>query len=241
MIKWGKAAMDHATLFPNDENTLLISEFKLKLFHQQPAELDNLLVSYRTAAIDYLHAIHTYTILQFLQNNPEANVDQVRYVLTIPAAWVQEDSEALRAIAIEAGLVSAAEDEIVQKTRISVLSEAHAASLFCEREYCNTSATRFFEGQRYLVCDAGGGTVDLAVFEQTTNDQGHCQLALESGGTCGSTILDQNMEIYLRDKMFFGCADERIIKLLVDQFKKEIKVYSMQFYFNELHLKCLKK
>ncbi|KAF1799659.1 hypothetical protein FB192DRAFT_1285982 [Mucor lusitanicus] len=229
MIKWGQAAVDHATLYPNDDNTLLISEFKLKLFNldssKEATTTADSAISYRTAAIDYLRAIHTYTLQQFLQNNPTANEAQIRYVLTIPATWVNKDSENLRQIAIEANVVSATQPEAIQKARLAVLSEAHAASLFCEREYCATSVTQLFKGQRYAVVDLGGATADLATYECTENEQGHCQLALESMDVCGSTILDQRMGAYLRDQMFFGCADERLIKLLVEQFKTKVKVY----------------
>lgn len=220
--------MDHATLYPNDDNTLLISEFKLKLFNldssKEATTTADSAISYRTAAIDYLRAIHTYTLQQFLQNNPTANEAQIRYVLTIPATWVNKDSENLRQIAIEANVVSATQPEAIQKARLAVLSEAHAASLFCEREYCATSVTQLFKGQRYAVVDLGGATADLATYECTENKQGHCQLALESMDVCGSTILDQRMGAYLRDQMFFGCADERLIKLLVEQFKTKVKV-----------------
>ncbi|GAN09918.1 hypothetical protein MAM1_0303d09451 [Mucor ambiguus] len=228
MIKWGQAAVDHATLHPNDDKTLLVLEFKLKLFNLDSttdATATDSVVSNRTAAIDYLRAIHTYTLQQFLQNNPTANATQVRYVLTIPATWVNKDSENMRQIAIEANVISASEPEAIQKARLAVLSEAHAASLFCEREYCTTSVTQLFKGQRYAVIDLGGATADLATYECTENEQGHCQLALESMDVCGSTILDQHMGSYLQDQVFFGCADERLIRLLVEQFKTKIKHY----------------
>jgi hypothetical protein len=78
-------------------------------------------------------------------------------------------------------------------------------------------------GQRYLVSDAGGGTVDLATYEYTMVVE-HCQLAMESGGKCGSTILNQYTEIYLSDQVFIGCIEQQDLKLLVHQSIKEIKV-----------------
>jgi len=206
MIKWRQAAMDHATLHPNDANTLLMSDFKFKLFNLDSttdAATTDLAVSYHTAAVDYLRATHTYTLQQLLQNNPTANEAQVRYVLTIPATWVNSNSEDLRQIAIEANVVSASEPEAIHKARLAVLSEAHAASLFCEREYCATSVTQLLKGHRYTVVDLGGVTAALATYECTENGQEHCQLASESMDVCGSTILDQHMESCLKDEMFF--------------------------------------
>lgn len=212
--------MDYTTTHPNDSNTRLISQFKLKLQGIfQNNQLQDVTNDYRTAAVDYLRAIHQYTCEQLIRNSPEATYDQFRYVLTVPATWVNEDATAMRQLAKEAGLIS---DED-KNARLVVLSEAHAASLFCEREYCATTQNALCKGQRYLVCDAGGGTVDLATYECTDTKE-HCQLALESGGPCGSTILDLNMKMYLKNQVFLGCIEEFVLNGLVDQFKTEIKV-----------------
>jgi hypothetical protein len=212
--------VDHVTAYPNDTNNRFISQFKLKLQSiSQKKQTEGIFNDYRTAAVDYLRAIHQYTCKQLIENNPEATYDQFRYVLTIPATWVNTDAIFMRKLAQEAGLISSTDP----KSRLVVLSEAHAASLFCEREYCVTTARTLCKGQRYLVCDAGGGTVDLATYECTDTKE-HCQLALESGDNCGSTILDQKMEMYLKDQVFFSCIEDVLLNELIDQFKTKIKV-----------------
>lgn len=223
---------------PNDPNVYMVDQFKLKLqdiFIQQSENIQKVgdTKIYRTAAVDYLREINKYTCDQLIQTvNPASSSDCIkkcRYVLTVPATWVNKDFSAMRDIAIEAGLIN---DIYDPKERLVIINEAHAASLFCEREYCMMDygiSSKLTKGQRYLVCDAGGGTIDLATYECTGSDDnsiknGHCQLALESGGSCGSTILDRNMETYLRDHVFIGCIEEHVLQLLIDQFVKEIKV-----------------
>lgn len=146
----------------------------------------------------------------------------------------------MQTIAMKAGLIKQDGTEPLEK--LIILNEAHAAALFCEREYCITKedgerkSSKLRKGQRYLVCDAGGGTVDLSTYECTgfvnsslLNNEDlfkneHCQLALESGGSCGSIILEYNMEKYLKEQVFFDCIEQVALKSLANQFIKEIKV-----------------
>lgn len=220
---------------PNDDTVVLIDQFKLKLqnlFQKGKNDLQEEDQVYRTAAIDYLREVNKYTCAQITSTvAPSFSGHSVQYVLTVPATWINQDNLALREMAVEAGLI----EKLDPKDRLLVINEAHAAALFCEREYCVTDkgTSKLFKGQRYLLCDAGGGTIDLATYECTGLDykhnadtlkNEHCQLALESGGNCGSTILDQNMEKYLRDEIFIGCIEEKVLKSLVAQFVKDIKV-----------------
>ncbi|KAI8067338.1 hypothetical protein BDF21DRAFT_312723, partial [Thamnidium elegans] len=235
LLKWGKSAIDHVTAAPNDPDVLLIDQFKLKLhtiFQRYRTNNSQLTLEekrYWNAAVDYLREIYQYTCHQLIQTVlPQiASEKDFRFVLTVPATWVTEDIACMRLIAIEAGLIRA----LSPNERLVIINEAFAASLFCEREFCIKTeghTKKLVKGQRYLVCDAGGGTVDLATYECTdtsVEQKGHCQLALESGGCCGSTILDQNMENYLRDQVFLGGVSDSTLKLLVDQFIKEIKHY----------------
>ncbi|KAG2200128.1 hypothetical protein INT47_012409 [Mucor saturninus] len=236
LLKWGKAALDHMVVHPDDDTVVLVDQFKLKLqnqFQKDKANLQEEEHVYRTAAIDYLREVDKYTCDQIKSIvGPSFSKDSTRYVLTVPATWINQDNLAMQEMAIEAGLIR----EYDSKEKLLIINEAYAAALFCEREYCVTDncTSKLFKGQRYLLCDAGGGTIDLATYEctgldyRTSNDllqNEHCQLALESGGNCGSTILDQNMERYLREQVFIGCIEEKTLKSLVDQFVKDIKHY----------------
>lgn len=238
---WGKAAVDYITNNAEQVGTVFMDQFKLKLSHSIIGEKEDALV--KMAAIDYLKEIHEYTCTQLIksvltkknmENSPSARAEimgKTRYVLTIPSTWAPDDSSIMREIALKAGLIDDSKDP---EERLIIISEAQAASLYCEREYYNTlSSVDLRRGHRYIVCDAGGGTVDLSTFEYTEPPEydelksvknfGHCQLALESGECCGSIFLDQSMKNYLRDTIFIGCIEEKVLKFLIDQFSKNIK------------------
>ncbi|KAG1437703.1 hypothetical protein G6F55_014055 [Rhizopus delemar] len=74
-------------------------------------------------------------------------------------------------------------------SRLMLISEPEAAALYCEKK-CDQF--NLGHGQRFLICDAGGGTVDLIVFE--IDDSGEKRALKEvtkgSGDSCGSTFLD---------------------------------------------------
>ncbi|XP_053400594.1 heat shock 70 kDa protein 12A-like [Mercenaria mercenaria] len=82
------------------------------------------------------------------------------------------------------------------KDRLTIALEPEAASLYCHLlpvEKCGsdtTSLSTLGPGRRYMVLDAGGGTVDITVHEVTN---GGClkELTKASGGAWGGTKVDE--------------------------------------------------
>jgi molecular chaperone DnaK (HSP70) len=62
----------------------------------------------------------------------------------------------MRTAAIQAGLISAHDPP----DRLMITSEPEAGALYCEKS-CRES--NLMEGDRFMICDAGGGTIDLIV------------------------------------------------------------------------------
>jgi molecular chaperone DnaK (HSP70) len=75
---------------------------------------------------------------------------QISYVITVPAIWSDKAKELTRRAAIRAGI---AED------KLTLITEPEAAALFCVT-LCEEVDLK--EGDRFLICDAGGGTVVCA-------------------------------------------------------------------------------
>jgi hypothetical protein len=112
----------------------------------------------------------------------------------------------MREAAIEAGLVqSARAGDINWRDRLKIITEPEAAAVHCAHL---TDLHRLRPSQNFVVCDAGGGTVDLAVYKvkvpsktesmvltifqiigQTT-DLEIAEIAARSGANCGSLFLD---------------------------------------------------
>ncbi|XP_052793770.1 heat shock 70 kDa protein 12A-like [Mya arenaria] len=112
----------------------------------------------------------------------------VHWVLTVPAIWDDSAKQFMREAAVEAGIKS---------EHLSLALEPEAASLFCRylpvSKVCGADGTtaiqNFAPGKRYLVLDAGGGTVDITVHE-TLSDGTVKEVYKANGGPWGGTTVD---------------------------------------------------
>lgn len=99
---------------------------------------------------DYLKGITTYVSKQSLTRvyAPEFLQGQkVSYVITVPAIWGNEAKELTKEAAERAGIL---------RRNLILITEPEAAALYCAR-LCNQADIE--AGDRFLICDAGGGTV----------------------------------------------------------------------------------
>ena len=80
----------------------------------------------------------------------------------------------------------------------------------------NLSPSTLQMGRRFVVCDAGGGTVDLITYEVTKVDTLELKEVTEgTGGKCGSSMLNKRFRRYLKqthgEKYW---TDERLVHAL---------------------------
>jgi len=101
-------------------------------------------------AADYLKAIRQHVLnealtrhlgKEFLDKQP------IRYVITVPAIWSDKARDLTRQAAARAG---------IPEDNLSLVTEPEAAALYCST-LCNEVSLG--NGDRFLICDAGGGTV----------------------------------------------------------------------------------
>ncbi|KAI8086084.1 uncharacterized protein BX664DRAFT_359643 [Halteromyces radiatus] len=219
LVDWGHAARRIA-MKPNSQDYLLMSKFKLFLMDDTQDTLPNGLNVIDVIA-DYLRAFHDHVKSELLKGFA-GNYDQskFRYCLTVPAMWSDRAKAATREAAIRAGLVLRSD----HPERLMLISEPEAAALYCEKK---SEQFNLAHGQRFMICDAGGGTVDLIVFEidqkpgqkrtlkEVTN--GH-------GGSCGSAFLDVNMREYIKRKFsHLGSINDTAMEHIMDTFVNIIK------------------
>ncbi|CAO3587294.1 unnamed protein product [Absidia cylindrospora] len=219
LVDWGHAARRIA-MKPNSQDYLLMSKFKLFLMDDTQDTLPNGLNVINVIA-DYLRSFHDHVKSELLKGFA-GNYDQskFRYCLTVPAMWSNRAKAATREAAIRAGLVLRSD----HPERLMLISEPEAAALYCEKK---SEQFNLAHGQRFMICDAGGGTVDLIVFEidqkpgqkrtlkEVTN--GH-------GGSCGSAFLDVNMREYIKRKFsHLGSINDTAMEHIMDTFVNIIK------------------
>lgn len=126
----------------------------------------------------------------------------------------------MREAAVRAGIVN--RDD--HPERLMLISEPEAAALYCEKK-CDQWNLR--HGDKFMICDAGGGTVDLIVYEIEDMPSGRTLKEVTSGhgGACGSVFLDNNMHRLLAHRLkaymqhIPACAFESMMEKFVETVK----------------------
>ncbi|KAJ6066964.1 actin-like ATPase domain-containing protein [Penicillium canescens] len=119
-----------------------------------------------------------------------ANSMELKFVLTVPAVWSDKAKDATLRAAIMAGIDS---------QQISLVSEPEAAALHSLRTIQPNSITK---DDVLVVCDAGGGTVDLISYKIQDLDPLSLEEVTEgTGAVCGSLLLDERYERLLMKKV----------------------------------------
>ncbi|KAI7885933.1 uncharacterized protein EV154DRAFT_470549 [Mucor mucedo] len=221
ILDWGHGARRTA-MKPNSSELLLLSKFKLYLDeHLQNETLPNGLHIIDVIA-DYLYLFHNHVCSE-LHKGFAGNYDQAnfRYCLTVPAMWSDRAKAAMREAAIRAGLVLRTDPP----ERLMLISEPEAAALYCQKK---SEQFNLCHGQRFMICDAGGGTVDLIVFEidqsEPTKKRTLKEVTNGHGATCGSGFLDSRMRDYIIRKFsHIGPVNELAMEHIMETFVNIIK------------------
>ncbi|XP_022320831.2 heat shock 70 kDa protein 12A-like [Crassostrea virginica] len=125
----------------------------------------------------------------------EIQEGDIEWVLTVPAIWNDPAKQFMRQAAEMAGIESHC---------LVIALEPEAASIFCKElpvekfEGGSSNIDVFSPGKRYLVLDAGGGTIDMTVHE--VKSAGKLQeLSRASGGDWGGVTVDKTFKKMLTD------------------------------------------
>ncbi|KAI9763899.1 MAG: hypothetical protein M1840_009011 [Geoglossum simile] len=137
---------------------------------------------------DYLSALYQHAMDSLYRKfeRDVLNSTRIDFVLTVPAIWSDaakkktEDAARLAGIGNEHGL--------------ELLSEPEAAALYTLK-HLDRSSSMIRVNDRIVVCNAGGGTVDLISYDVL---QIHPltvrECAAGTGDYCGSTFIDRNFD-----------------------------------------------
>lgn len=182
----------------------------------------------------YLRALHG-AILKRMKELLGDESTNFRYSLTVPTIWSDKTKKNMREAALTAGIIQRHD----HPCRLMLVNEPEAAAMFYSKD---TYFTRMFPDKnsfRALVCDAGGGTVDMATFEYNkSKDGGYSidEVTAGSGGICGASILDDKFRKLIDEKCYAlqylptGYVREQ----MVNQFALEIKVKYSSFVFSHI-------
>ncbi|KAM7384979.1 hypothetical protein PAMP_001083 [Pampus punctatissimus] len=214
---FGYAARDfYHDLDPSESKQwLYLEKFKMKLHTTANLSIDTDLHAAngrRVKALDifaYALAFFKEQALKELGDQTYGTFDNndVRWVITVPAIWKMPAKQFMREAAYKSGLVSRENPE-----QLIIALEPEAASIYCRKlrlhqmvdlSSQNTQngisptenvGSGMTQGDRYVVVDCGGGTVDLTV-HQIRLPEGHLkELYKASGGPYGSIRIDYEFE-----------------------------------------------
>ncbi|KAF8970592.1 hypothetical protein BDZ97DRAFT_1790034 [Flammula alnicola] len=141
--------------------------------------------------IDFLSCLWEYAKEQITRDiGAVADLNTADVWLTVPAAWDAKGCEIMREAAITAGLVASSKaGDNTWRDRLRIITEPEAAAVHCAQL---NDLHHLKPSQNFIVCDAGGGTVDLAVYKiigQMANLE-IAEMCARSGANCGSLFLD---------------------------------------------------
>lgn len=139
---------------------------------------------------DYLRAIWKHTLENINKSRGESVVDALTFhvVITVPAIWKGYARQGMESAAKKAGIL---DRRTAGDTTLTFAPEPEAAALstLCE------PGRKVMTGEVYMICDAGGGTVDLISYQIGQVDPIAMQEAVEgTGGLCGGVFVDEAFE-----------------------------------------------
>ncbi|KAJ8131335.1 hypothetical protein O1611_g2287 [Lasiodiplodia mahajangana] len=138
---------------------------------------------------DYLRELWAYTrenIRKRIDEDDWESIFQRRVTLTVPAIWSHQAKDRTLRAAKEAGLPD----------DIHIVTEPEAAALATLKSKAAENTIQ--SGDAFVVCDAGGGTVDLISYKvKSTKPLQLVECAIGDGGLCGSVFLDMAFERYI--------------------------------------------
>ncbi|ETO05692.1 hypothetical protein RFI_31704, partial [Reticulomyxa filosa] len=138
-------------------------------------------------------------IMQVLRDTKVVQkVEDVQWVLTVPAIWSNTAKNRMREAAILAGLINESIPD-----HLIIAFEPECGSVIA-RKYCD-----FKKNDKYILLDLGGGTADIAC-HKILNNINVSQIYIPSGGPWGSTYIDE---------AFWGLLCEIFGRELMGEFK----------------------
>lgn len=142
---------------------------------------------------DYLTALrnHAEQVLKYFLPRSALRSTPIDFIITVPAVWSDAAQSKTRICAERAGMGPASD--------IRIISEPEAAAIYALDAM---DPHELHIGDTFVLCDAGGGTVDLISYTVSSLKPilKLDEAAPGTGACCGSTFLNRNFEKYMKDR-----------------------------------------
>lgn len=144
---------------------------------------------------DYLQMLYDHTITMLTRSLGQTFVEntKIEFILTCPAVWSDRSKNATLQAAEGTGMA--------KSCKIRLISEPEAAALYTLKTIRpkNLSAN---DDSCFVVCDAGGGTVDLISYEILQTEPLQVKESVTgTGELCGSAFLNRRFESFVKERL----------------------------------------
>ncbi|KAH8196314.1 hypothetical protein TruAng_009526 [Truncatella angustata] len=177
-------------------------------FYVSPQETATQLRKYNKTVVDavsdYLTQVYKHTMDTLTRRYGESFMasTKVEFVLTCPAVWSDAAKNTTLQAAERAGMGA--------KSDIQMISEPEAAAVYTLKAI---QPNHLNVGDNFIVCDAGGGTVDLIAYKIVSLKPLRVEeSAVGTGGLCGSAFLNYRFEEHVRSRLGVSRFDEMKMK-----------------------------
>ncbi|KAK3370882.1 hypothetical protein B0T24DRAFT_302275 [Lasiosphaeria ovina] len=175
-------------------------------------DVDKLITDYISALGDHL----MYTLREKLGEGVVKNTP-LELVVTVPAIWSEQAKERTKQACQRARGLSAT------KSTIHLVSEPEAAAMYALQ---GLDPHNLRVGDSFVICDAGGGTVDLITYT-IVNLKPVLEVRETAPGTgalCGSTYINMRFRNFLKRKLGGEEGfDDEVLAEAMEKFEKTIK------------------
>ncbi|KAK3293461.1 uncharacterized protein B0H64DRAFT_465729 [Chaetomium fimeti] len=166
-------------------------------FYVSPLETAAQLKRYNKTVVDavsdYLTQIYKHTMDTLRRRYGESFMasTKVDFVLTCPAVWSDAAKNTTLQAAERAGMGS--------QSQIQMISEPEAAAVYTLKAI---QPNHLKVGDNFIVCDGGGGTVDLIAYKIVSLKPIRVEeSAVGTGGLCGSAFLNYRFEEHVKNRI----------------------------------------
>ncbi|KAF8541135.1 hypothetical protein BDD12DRAFT_830367 [Trichophaea hybrida] len=167
--------------------------------------LEKLHIAPVTVVADFLSSVLEVTraSMERTYDSNWVRSSRVEYVLTIPAIWDDTARDLMVQAAEKAGFGK-------HRTDFNLVNEPESAAAYTLHA---TQHTNLKQGDTFIVCDAGGGTVDLISYKVTGIDPLTLDESVSGGGDfCGSVFLNERFLEYIRGVLGDAIVDNMKLK-----------------------------
>ena len=171
----------------SEEKFYHFTNIKMKLYNKETkikANNDNKILDIEIIISKILIFIKTEALKVIQSIRPEIKESEINWKVTVPAIWDNNSKEIMKKASILAGIFS-------EPLTFFVLEPEAAACDYVNSKTSDKNA--FKEGNKYIICDIGGGTVDISTHTRIKNGD---KVEIEEiyppcGGSNGSSYINK--------------------------------------------------